>query len=111
MGEGMADCESAAVPTDKLQPAIPGQPRITRRRPQSIQQVVQSGARLTVVHCPRGSVLTSVSEAPKKRSRSAGRPHDTKVRTVNERRAHQPSARPDRGESDVELSRAVELSS
>ena len=65
MGEGMADCESAAVPTDKLQPAIPGQPRITRRRPQSIQQVVQSGARLTVVHCPLGSVLTSVSEAPK----------------------------------------------
>ena len=51
--------------------------------PQSIQQVVQSGARLTVVHCPRGSVLTSVSEAPEMRSRSAGRPHNTKVRTAN----------------------------
>ena len=65
MGEGMADCESAAVPTDKLQPAIPGQPRTTRRRPQSIQQVVQSGARLTVAHCPQGSVHTSASGAPK----------------------------------------------
>ena len=67
--------------------------------PQSIQQVVQSGARLTVVHCPRGSVLTSVSEAPEMRSRSAGRPHNTKVRTANQRRAHQPSARPRRIEA------------
>ena len=61
----------------------------------SVQHVVQSGARLTVVHCPRGSVLTSVSEAPEMRSRSAGRPHNTKVRTANQRRAHQPSARPE----------------
>ena len=67
--------------------------------PQSIQQVVQSGARLTVVHCPRGSVLTSVSEAPEMRSRSAGRPHNTKVRTANQRRAHQPSARPEENQA------------
>ena len=44
--------------------------------PQSVQHVVQSGARLTVVHCPRGSVLTSVSEAPKKRS--SGQPGEIK---------------------------------
>ena len=56
--------------------------------PQSIQHVVQSGARLTVAHCPRGSVHTSVSEAPEMRSRSAGRPHNTEVRTANQRRAH-----------------------
>ena len=61
----------------------------------SIQHVVQSGARLTVAHCPRGSVHTSASGAPEMRSRSAGRPHNTKVRTANQRRAHQPSARPE----------------
>ena len=33
--------------------------------PQLVQHVVQSGARLTVAHCPQGSVHTSASGAPK----------------------------------------------
>ena len=75
--------------------------------PQSIQHVVQSGARLTVAHCPRGSVHTSVSEAPEMRSRSAGRPHNTEVRTANQRRAHQPSARPEENRGPSEENQAA----